>query len=350
MRSKGQSALQYRVMNASDITLVVANVILLALLTGIRGINMTPESVTPFELKRRLDEGDTGAAASQTKLNYLPRVIALRHIFDILLSVFISVLSVALLGWLFGGALAVSTLLLSEAVAGRQWLRSASQNMYSTYESRILVRISTWKWLDMLNIELANEDIIVHSKPELIDLISRSHGVLSKDEQQHIHNALLFSGVLVQDIMTPRSMIDSIDQREAIGPLVMDQLHKTGHSRFPVIDGDIDHVTGMLYLHDLITLNSGHKTVKGAMQTNVYYVRQDHDLEHALHAFLRTHHHLFIVINEFRETVGLLSLEDVIEYLLGKQVVDEFDEYDNIRKVAESNPRKSNEPKGKINL
>ena len=53
-----------------------------------------------------------------------------------------------------------------------------------------------------------------------------------------------------------------------------------------------------------------------------------------LAAFLKTQHHLFIVVNEFRETVGLLSLEDVIEALLGQKIIDEYDVYGDIRKAA----------------
>jgi hypothetical protein len=53
---------------------------------------------------------------------------------------------------------------------------------------------------------------------------------------------------------------------------------------------------------------------------------------------------LFIVVNEFRETVGLLSLEDVIEALLGQKIIDEYDVYGDIRKVATANPQKNNLP------
>ena len=78
------------------------------------------------------------------------------------------------------------------------------------------------------------------------------------------------------------------------------------------------------------------------MDKKVYFIRQDQDLEHALHGFLRSHHHLFVVINEYRETVGLLSLEDVIEALIGMKIVDEFDQFDDLRAVAGRNPRKNN--------
>jgi CBS domain containing-hemolysin-like protein len=146
--------------------------------------------------------------------------------------------------------------------------------------------------------------------------------------------------------MTPRGVIDSISKKELLGPLVLDDLHKTGHSRFPVIDGDIDHVVGMLHIQDLLILDAKQRsnTVEKVMEPRVFYVREDQTLEHALTAFLRTRHHLFVVVNEFRETVGVLSLEDVIEVLLGRKIVDEFDAHDDLRAVAARNPRGNNEP------
>ena len=142
--------------------------------------------------------------------------------------------------------------------------------------------------------------------------------------------------------MTPKSVVETIRQGEILGPLVLDDLHKTGHSRFPVIDGDIDHVVGILHLRDVLTLDTNRKhtaKVETAMDKRVHYIRQDHTLPQALAAFLSTHHHMFIVINEFRETVGILTLEDVLESLIGRRIIDEFDAHDDMRAVAERNAR-----------
>ena len=150
--------------------------------------------------------------------------------------------------------------------------------------------------------------------------------------------------------MTPRSVIEAVPLGETLGPLVLDELYKTGHSRFPVYDKDLDHIVGMLYLHDLLDLRQGSQPAKEAMQTKVYFVREDRDLSHALHGFLKTKHHLFVVVNEYRETVGLLSLEDVIEALVGVKITDEFDAFDDLRAVAEHNPGRNNEPEGKEDI
>lgn len=193
-------------------------------------------------------------------------------------------------------------------------------------------------------------DIRLNSQDELIELVRHSPGVVSPDEQQRLVASLAFDARRVEDVMTPRSMINAVPLGETLGPLVLDELYKTGHSRFPVFDGDLDHIVGMLYLHDLLDLKQGSQPAKKAMQTKVYFVRSDRDLSHALHGFLKTRHHLFVVVNEYRETVGLLSLEDVLEALLGAKIVDEFDAFDDLRAVAEHNPKSNNEPKGKEDI
>lgn len=198
--------------------------------------------------------------------------------------------------------------------------------------------------------DVVTDDFTLHSQEELLDMLQRSPGILSRDERERLVASLAFDHKKVADVMTPRSVMDAVPLGETLGPLVLDELYKTGHSRFPVFDGDLDHVVGMLYLHDLLDLKQGSQPAKKAMQTKVYFVREDRDLSHALHGFLRTRHHLFVVVNEYRETVGLLSLEDVIEALLGSKIVDEFDEFDDLRAVAEHNPNDNNEPEGKEDI
>lgn len=198
--------------------------------------------------------------------------------------------------------------------------------------------------------DVAAEAVTLHSQEELLELLKYSPGVLSPDEQQRLVASLKFSHTRVADIMTPRSMISAVPLGETLGPLVIDELYKTGYSRFPVFEGDLDHIVGVLYLHDLLDLRRGSQPAKKAMQTKVYFVREDRDLSHALHGFLKTRHHLFVVVNEYRETVGLLSLEDVMEVLLGSKIVDEFDAFDDLRAVAEHNPNHNNQPNEKEDI
>ncbi len=86
------------------------------------------------------------------------------------------------------------------------------------------------------------------------------------------------------------------------------------------------------------------------MEKKVYYINQAQTLQHALAAFLSTQHHLFVVVNGYRETAGILTLEDCIEALLGRKIIDEFDTHDDLRVVASRNAKQHNNPPHATNV
>lgn len=156
----------------------------------------------------------------------------------------------------------------------------------------------------------------------------------SPDELSVVAHALTYSQKLVSDVMIPRRAVRLVKSDEAIGPIMMADLHDSGHSRFPVYEGDNeDQIVGTLYIRDLLNARKGGH-IRTIMKKNVYYVHEDFTLEQALHAFLTTKHHLFIVVNNFEEFVGILTIEDVLEQVIGHLIVDEFDQYDDMRAVA----------------
>lgn len=183
------------------------------------------------------------------------------------------------------------------------------------------------------------------SREELLHLVDGSGSMLTSDERRMIHGALGFTEKRIKDHMTPRSVMEVIGVNEMLGPLVLDDLHKTGHSHFPVLDGDIDHIVGMLHLHNLLTLTKKETaTVKDVMEPKVLFIHEDQSLSDALSACIKHRRHLLVVINEFRETVGVITIEDAVEQLIGRTIVDENDNHDDLRRVAARNPRGNNHP------
>lgn len=301
-------------------------------------------SMSQYELTRLSNQGDQQARLLLQRAAREPECESLRAIVVTLVSTGLVTASVAAFGLVSGIAAGALLLLIAPILTRIPLLRSLADRLRDK-SWPYTMKVTDWigpvlNWLRAR--DGVRENVRVYSTDELKDLVRRSSGVLSSSEQQRLEANLAFDQHTVGDVMTPRSVIVTADVHDTLGPLVMSELHKSGHSRYPVIDGDIDHIVGMLYLKELIDLKSEHQTVKAAMDPKVYYIREDQDLEHALHGFLRTHHHLFVVINDYRETVGLLSLEDVIEALIGRQIVDEFDQFDDLRAVAERNPRRNN--------
>jgi len=151
-------------------------------------------------------------------------------------------------------------------------------------------------------------------------------------------HALQFGDRLVRDHLTPRRVVKSVEINNAIGPILMGELHDSGHSRFPVYDAE-QTVVGILYLRDITAVKQS-GFVKDHMRAEVFYVHEDHTLRQVLHAFLQTKHHMFVVVNEFEEYVGIVTIEDVMEQVLGEPIIDEFDRYDDMRAVAASQANK----------
>ena len=327
------------------IVLIFGYVTFLVVLLVVLGVQPKLSLHSQFELSRRSNTGDKKAELSLLQRKFLRDIISLQRVMASLCLVVLTVISVNLFHWAIGLILSVVVALEIGAIARIRLWQKYSQQLYEKYEPFILVTIEKHQALFSLIrsvVPVINDDYVIESKGELLEMVARSDRVLSANEKKLITNGLRFNDMKIEGVMTPRSMIESVSADELLGPLVLDDLHKKGYSRFPVIKG----VIGMLRIQDLLTIDHKIKSHRAetAMSRDVYYIRENQTLQHALAAFLKMQHHLFIVVNEFRETVGLLSLEDVIEALLGRKIIDEYDVYGDLREAAATNPQKNNTP------
>lgn len=191
----------------------------------------------------------------------------------------------------------------------------------------------------------------LYQKDDLLDLINQQQvqadNRIDQTELIMAGNALGFSDKTVSEVMVPRRVVKMVDVKESIGPLLMDELHASGHSRFPVFEGKQDNIVGLLFMRDLVNARNG-GSVQGKMHPGVCYVHEEQTLYDALQAILKTHQQMLIVVNSFEEYVGIITMEDVLEQIIGKPIIDEFDEYDNLRavaaRIAQKEHKRHNEP------
>ena len=195
------------------------------------------------------------------------------------------------------------------------------------------------RWLKGLRPPSLHSDI--YEREDLVELLHKQAGRqenrISQNELRMAGGALTFGDKFVGSIMTPLRAVKLVAANESIGPHLMDELHASGFSRFPVVKdtsrSSTPEIVGIFYLRNLVG-HEGKGSVRDLMDNRIYFINEAQDLRSALGAFLKTQHHLLIVVNNFEEIVGVLSLEDVLEQIIGEKIVDEFDRYDDLRAVA----------------
>jgi CBS domain containing-hemolysin-like protein len=318
---------------------LILTILFLLLMLLVDAVRPVHSKFTTFELERRAGLGDRDAKKELARERLLGDVTTMQRVVVALLQVVLVLLSELTFGVVVGVLVALAIALGYGTISRMRLLKAWSSGIYEKLEPSILKFIrKTPVLFKIIGGATKSDDyynLRIDSREELQHLVAESDSVLTSDEKKLIVHSLSFGDRLVSSIMTPKHNIVFINKSEFLGPLMLNDLHKVGHSWLPVVDGDLDHVMGILNLKGLMTLDTKKSvTAEKAMQSKVYYIRDDQTLHHALVALLHTHHHLLVVVNEARETVGILTLEDIIEALLGREIVDEFVEHDNLRAVA----------------
>jgi CBS domain containing-hemolysin-like protein len=177
----------------------------------------------------------------------------------------------------------------------------------------------------------------LYEKEDLIDLIDKQkiqvENRIDKAELDMVKQVLSFGDKKVADYLIPRRLVASISMDDSVGPILMGEVHKSGHSRFPVYEGSKDNIVGLLYMRDIMGQKEGGE-VKKLIRKDVVYIHEEQTLYDVLQAAVKVRQHLFIVVNSFEEYVGIISVEDVLEQIIGMNIVDEFDQYEDLRAVA----------------
>ncbi len=335
--------------------LIITVSLLSVLLVVVASMRPVPTVVSRFELDRRAGKANKEAKEALRREHLLSDVLVVQRIVVSILLVAVVLLSVATFGWIIGTIVGIIIALGYAAISRFNPLMRASHRLYERIEPSLLRFVEKSSGVLIFFRGVSGHDTDTYhrfdSREELQQLVNNSGDILSANERSLIVNGLVFSSKEVRSVMTPKSVVSTIKKSEFLGPLVLDELHQLGHSRLPVIGSDLDHVVGVLHLNDLLSLDIKRSvTAEKAMDPKVYYIHQEDTLEHALAAFLKTHHHLFIVINDLRETVGILTIEDVLEALIGHKIIDEDDNHEDLRAVAAKKAETNNQPGDHVDL
>lgn len=269
-----------------------------------------------FELKRRGDE------AALRREHLLGDIIAMRRATETALIIFLTAVA-----WLLAevkGIIFVIVALLVIALLSR-WhpvVRYAT-GLYRAQESRLLRFVEQFSWIGwVLNSDRrAKPDPHLESTEQLLHLVQSAGHILSEDQQKLIKRGLDWHTTEIKTVMAPASDIVSVPKGELLGPLVLNDLHESGHHRFPVIQGSVDHILGQINIAELLEVDAGKKseTAEKAMTALEVRLYPDTPLPEALRQLLDHPGQLGLVINDDGKTEGLFTLRDVLGALLGKR-------------------------------
>lgn len=162
-----------------------------------------------------------------------------------------------------------------------------------------------------------------------------SSGQMTEMETRIIKNSLALGIINVEDIVTPRSVVTAFDENMTVGD-VFAKYPKLPFSRFPIFNEDLDNATGFVLKSDLLIAKANqeiHTPIK-QFRRDIHFVFAKLKLFDLLDLMLKQRVHIALAVGEFGEVKGLVSLEDVLETLLGLEIVDEFDRVDDMQALA----------------
>jgi putative hemolysin len=153
-------------------------------------------------------------------------------------------------------------------------------------------------------------------------------GEIEEEEKEMIHGVIELGDKAVHEVMVPRIGIRAVNVEDPLDE-VLDMIVRAGHSRLPVFDGNLDNIVGILYAKDLLPYLKASAGANGAIDIREIarppvYVPESKPVDDLLHEMQAAKRHIAIVVDEYGGTAGLVTMEDVVEEIVG-EIQDEYD-------------------------
>lgn len=316
---------------------LILGVSLLLLLLGaaFSGLNIGLMMVRPAELKRKAAHGDAVAARLYRYRKNGTYLIVCVLLGNVAVISILSLLLASVTGGIAAGIITTLTVtIFAEIVPQTIFVRKGYQ--FSRHFFWLLNSIFVLFWpvarpLTALLGRLLGEELpTIFTREELTHLVdehAKEHSETSGidiDESRIVSGALHYSTVPAREVMTPLSQVDQVEADDIIDMALLARLKRPGHSRFPVYDPEGAQYVGILYMKDILgeTLPV---PVSHVYRDRIFDVPDDSPLDTVLSRFIQTKSHLFMVNDANDRTTGIITIEDVIEEILNREIADEFD-------------------------
>lgn len=295
-----------------------------ALLCGIgmllvAALNAPTPTLSLFEMKRRIKKSGHVVPQYLQSAMHHSAIEALLRIITMVLFLLFSALSLQAWGWLGGvGALAIA--IVYHRVVQATFLQRLGRKSYRLIEPFIVRFIVAYpRLVRFLHKSSEAKPPAIASNEELLYEIERIGEWLPASEKRRIKAGLEFAKLKARDIMTPLNRVYTVPHNELLGPLVLDELHKTGHTLFPIVKESPIDIIGILDIDNFLVIGTQHKTptAEKAMQQPPYSVAENQSAEETLNEALTKKCSLLVVHDISGQAIGVLSIRTLIRSLQG---------------------------------
>ncbi len=169
-----------------------------------------------------------------------------------------------------------------------------------------------------------------------IATLSLNSGQIESDQEMVINNILELGNKVVRQVMTPRPVTFSLEQDLTVTEAMEQENMLRRHSRIPLYANNLNEIVGIVLYKDILLAAAEQKRTLplSALMNPVHFVAETAPLNRVLMDFFERHQHLFVVVDEYGAMTGVISLEDILEEIIGREIMDESDKAKNMRELA----------------
>jgi CBS domain containing-hemolysin-like protein len=165
---------------------------------------------------------------------------------------------------------------------------------------------------------------VTEEELKMLVTVGEEEGVIEEEEREMIHGIFEMGDMSVREVMVPRTDLVAIEANEPMEKAV-DLVTKHGHTRIPVYEGDLDHIVGVLYAKDLLrAVVRGEKKSLREIARKPYFTPESNKVQDVLRDLRKNRVHMAIVVDEYGGTAGAVTIEDILEEIVGP-IQDEYD-------------------------
>ncbi len=322
-------------------------VILLVLLSGLfSGLTLGLLSLDIDELKRKIFLGNENARkvlSVREKGNLLLCTLLLGNVaVNSTLAIFLGNIASGFVAGVTATALiVVFGEIIPQATFARYALRVGASTAWIVKIFIVLFFPICWPIAWVLDKFLGEEMPTIYSKKELMKIVeeheSYQESDVDADEKRIVKGALSYSHKIVQEIMTPRTVVYALRLETVLNRSTLNDIKKQGFTRIPVYKNTRDNVVGILYAKDLINIKPSTIVKNVYRKEKPIIIKSDLHLDELFNTFIESKIHIAFVKDKYNGLEGVVTLEDVMEEILKVEIVDETDTVVDLQKKALSN-------------